>query len=149
MAEKQSEKSPLRSFFGGGWISYSQYLAEIMCARQAKTKGKDLPDKFWSMPEYERTYLMQIRFANQLLKLYNGEVIVKVIRSSDGRSIYSLNAKWLDGLLKAEQNKFDRQKQVLENKAKEAIVEEKSEPANTSTETFVGQKSKLSQLKDL
>ena len=144
MANKQTAASPFKSMYGGGFISAQQLLAEIICSRQARSKGKDLPDKFWNLPEWERGYLIQIRLALGLLKLYSAETILKVLRGPDGRTAYSLNAKWLDGPFKTEKAKLEKQKQTETKRDKPTVA-----PTQTTTEQFVGEESEMSKLRDL
>ena len=139
MATQQTEKSPYKSFYGGGWVSAQQLLAEIICSRQARSRGKDLPDKFWSLPEWERVYLIQIRFALGLLKLYNAETILKVLRGPDGKNAYTLNAKWLDGPFKAEQARLDKQKQVQTSRPN--VVSLQIPQGSGMPEVFIGEES--------
>jgi hypothetical protein len=91
----------LRSRYGAtAPLNENQYLAELMCERQAKKDRKDLPDRFWRLPAYERAYALQCRQAAALLKLYPLETILAVLRTS-GKNAYSLGAKWLHPLFKA------------------------------------------------
>ena len=108
MAEKQSEASPFQSRFGGGWVSAAQYLAETMCARMAKKRNQDLPPFFWNQVAWKRTFLIQIRHANALLKLYDRKAIFAALRRA--RWVMSLTNKMtLDPLFQEEQDKLDAQ----------------------------------------
>lgn len=89
-------------------INEGQYLAEIMCERQAKRNKEDLPYQFWSLDKYKRDFLMQLRFANLLIKTYSFEAICAALKTQQGLRIYSLGAKWFDPIIKAEQEKIAR-----------------------------------------
>lgn len=88
-------------------ITAAQYLAEMMCERQAKKEKKDLCKQFWNTDYWIRPFKIQLRFANQLLKIYSCEAITNALKNSQGKNIYSLNAKWLDPLIREEQRKID------------------------------------------
>jgi hypothetical protein len=95
------EKS-FSSSYGGGLLFAHQYLAELMCERQARSRSKELSTCFWRQPEWERAYAIQARFASALLKLYSADIILRVLRTKCCQNTYSLGAKWLHPLLKAE-----------------------------------------------
>lgn len=115
MAEQQSADSPFASRFGGGFISASQYLAENMCDRQARSKGVTLKHHFWKTDEiWKRAFLLQVRHAAGLLRVYSVEAIVNALKKPGGKRVYSLGARWLDPLVKEEQQKLDLQKAAVE-----------------------------------
>lgn len=90
-----------------------------MCDRVARKNKAHLPDKFWQTPRWKRTFLLQLRLANSLLKIYSYDSIVAALRSRDGRRVYSLGANWLDDLIRAEQEKVDRAKRLQEARPQE------------------------------
>ena len=147
MAENRSPESPWQSKWGGGWVSSGQYLAEGMVARIAKKDGIDLPHRFWMLSRWKRVFLLQLRFANSLLKLYEPAAIVKALRTPEGKRVYSLGAKWLDPLVRDQQERLDRQEQIRE------AVEPVSPPPESVVEpprpTFVEKPHLLSKLRDL
>lgn len=112
------KKTQRLSRFGGGWISDGQYLAEGMCVRVALSKGKTLPLRFWEHADWKNFFLMQLRFANALLKEFAAEAIINALRSPEGKTAFSLRAKWLRPLLEREQARF----------AIAASLEDKTEP---------------------
>lgn len=148
MPEKRSEKSTYLSRYGGGYVSPAQFLAEFMCARQAARQGKSLPLRFWTLPAWEREFRNQLRLANGLLKLYLPEAVSLVLRSKQGRNVYSLGAKWIDPAVAAE----DARLRAL---AALAVPEAEREPAEPPRApepprpAFVATKSPLSRLKEL
>ena len=104
--EQPSEIRPYRSRYGGGFLTAQQFLAEGMCARLARNKKFDLPDRFWNLPTWKRTFLAQLRFANGLVKLYDPKAIVAALKRCPGA--YSLGAKWLDPYFQEEQLRLNR-----------------------------------------
>ena len=105
-------------------VGSAQYLAEIMIERQAKKQGLNLPNNFWNKDEWKRNYMIQLRLAYSLLKLYCVEAILIALKTPQGKKIYSLGAKWLDSLYKIEQNKISNAKGKQE---KVVIIKEDDE----------------------
>lgn len=100
MAKNRSEKSPFPSIYSpGSFVSTSQFLGELVCQRAAYKEHKDLPQKFWELKKWRQYLVFQLKLANQLLKEYKGEIIIKALRDPKGRTIYSLGAPHLKGLL--------------------------------------------------
>ena len=100
MAKNRSEKSPCPSIFSiGAWISYNQLIVEIVCQRAAKKDQKDLPQKFWTLTPWNKYYRHQITIAAKLCETYDPRIILKALRDPKGRTIYSLGAPHLKGLL--------------------------------------------------
>lgn len=117
-----------------------------MVARQIRRQGGDPPLRFWQLDRYKRAYAVQARHAAGLLKLYSVNAVVAALRTRDGSKIYSFSAKWLDPLVKFEQEKIDRQKLIAEAappaEQAEATGETQARPA------FV-QPTTMSKLRDL
>jgi len=148
MAKEKTESSRFESRFGGGFITNAQFLAENMVAKGARRRGIELPAKFWNLDRYKREFLMQLRFANSLLKLYSIDTILFVLRT-EGKSAYTLNARWLDPIFTAEQKKrnlqeSERLKQAETKVAeKPVVVQEKERPV------FIHSQSELDKLRNL
>ncbi len=84
-------------------VTAASFIAELTCERGFKKRGMSLPSNFWSDERFRRDYLMQLRFANSLLKIYSAEAIINALNSTQGKNIYSLGAKWLDPLIAVEE----------------------------------------------
>lgn len=148
MAAEQSDKSKLKSRYGGGFVAPAQYLAELMCERQARSKGQEIPAKFWNLPTWKRTFLVQVRFAHGLFKSYDVQAVLRALESSEGKNIYSLNAKWLDPIIKQEQLKLERiqvQKELQGDKP-QSMETAKNDNLRPS---FVRKKSTIDKLREL
>lgn len=98
-------------------INEAQYIAEILCERQAKRNKEDLPFQFWNLDKYKRDFLLQLRFANILIKTYSFEAICSALKTPQGLRIYSLGAKWFDPIIRTEQEKIDRKIEVREERS--------------------------------
>lgn len=148
MASTPGNESRYESRYGGGWVSAAQFLAEYMVARQARFKGVDLPERFWNRDPWKREFLVQLRMAHSLLKLYPPEAVSRVLRSPEGKRAYSLGAKWLDPLFQAASDRLEREKAVRA----ETPVESPPPPESTAEPPrpgFVSRPSVLSKLREL
>lgn len=89
-------------------VKPAQKIVEIVCERAAlKLNKMQLPKRFWNDERFSRNYRLQLIKANALLKIYSAEAIIKALQSPKGSSVYSLNCKWLDGLVALEQKKLE------------------------------------------
>ena len=85
-------------------ITANQYILEIVCEANARRQGKDLPLQFWKLEEWRKEYLSQTRAVSKLLKKYSAKAIISVIRS---KNIWSLRPKWVENVVRLEQEKMD------------------------------------------
>jgi hypothetical protein len=74
MSKRRTELSKYKSPSTGDFCTPAQYVAEIICQRQAKhEKAGTLPYKFWNKGKWKSIYIRQIGLANKLIKEF-GEV---------------------------------------------------------------------------
>ena len=121
MAKEKTKKSCYESKFGGGWISEGQYLAEIMCQRFALSQKESLGNKFWEDKYWLKKFLLQTKHANDLLKQYKIEYILKALEQPDDKKVYSLG---LHSVLIPLIKKFIKQ---------ESIIQQNSQPQPKQT----------------
>lgn len=86
-------------------ITEGQYLAEIICERRAKDCGRDLPIKFWKLPEWSKYYKYQLIVAYGLLKTYKIDIIIKALNDKRTKTVFSLNNKFLVNVIKEYEQK--------------------------------------------
>jgi len=79
-----------------------------MVARKARKDKVDLPVKFWMQERWKREFLLQVRHAAGLLRLYSVAAIVAALRTPKGKQAFSLKAPFLDPLIRVEQERVDR-----------------------------------------
>tara|TARA_R100000008_G_C3499583_1_gene122960 strand:+ start:79 stop:498 length:420 start_codon:yes stop_codon:yes gene_type:complete len=91
-------------------VTAAQYLAELMCERQAQKNKKELPNQFWNLPHWSKKFKSQLFAAYGLLKLYDETAIIKAVKSKEARNIYSLRAPILDDIIKEQQHKLELDK---------------------------------------
>lgn len=150
MAAKPSNKSKYESQYGGGWISAGQWLAELMCQRQANMNKKgQLPNKFWSRPEWERAYKTQLLLANGLIKAYSAKAVGCALRRKEGKKVFSLGAKWLDPVVAEEQRRIEQEEALAAEAVPLPALPAKDAPLPNSRPPVVLKKSMLSKLKGI
>ena len=103
MPKEQTETSRYPSKYSPGqFVTAAQYITELICEKKASSQKKDLPNKFWNLPEWNKFYRQQILAANSLLRLYKAKAIVAALKSKESWNIYSLRSPKLDALIEAE-----------------------------------------------
>lgn len=150
MAKNKSELCRFESRFGGGFITNAQFLAESIIAKQAKKENIELPKKFWTTDRWKRPFLMQLRMANALLKLYSVDTIIYVLRTT-GKNAYSFGGRWLDPLFTVEQKKRDLQEEARSKQAEQKATEPAPIVAEEKLErpVFVQSQSEVDKLRNL
>lgn len=148
MAKQESEHSRYPSRYGGGFVTPQQILAEVMCERQAAKEKTSLPAKFWDLPRWNKTFLMQLRLAVKLLQKHPPTVLSRAIRTKDGQKAYSFGSPFLKDVIAREQEKYDAEMASLA-----AIPPPPAPETTTETTTprpaFVPRRSLKSKLEDL
>lgn len=151
MANTQTEASRYMSKYGGNNITPANYIVEMICERLAlKDKLGALPMKFWALPKWKKTYMMQLLTANSLLKLYSPQAIIAGLRKHP--KVYSLRAAWLDDTFKEEQEKVDKMAAQMEEISQRETLpaKEQAQPViEKPRESFSNNKSVISKLRDL
>lgn len=84
------EQKTLISKFSGKQCQAPQYFAEVMCMRKASKEKKHLPNNFWNSPLWMQHYRGQIVAAQNLLKYFSPELIIKALETKDCNWTYSL-----------------------------------------------------------
>lgn len=130
MKRKRTEKSKYKHESTGDHCTCAAYVAEIMCRRNAENKNEgSLPYKFWNKKPWNWTFRRQLYAANNLIKCFSEEAVVKAINSDEFRGIFSLNHPKVIGIIRKCQLLLDEEnskpKQEIEVK-KEAKVRKKS-----------------------
>lgn len=78
-------------------ITAAQFAAELICENIAYKKNKQLPVKFWNLPEWRKIFIRQVQLASTLISLYGEFELIRILRKE--RYIYSLGYKKLDKML--------------------------------------------------
>lgn len=109
---KRSNKSKYKHESTGDYCTCAQYVAAIMCQRNAERKNQgSLPYKFWNKKPWDWTYKKQLFAANKVLKdpAITEEAMVKAIHSDEFKKIFSLNHPEAIGIIRKYQLLLDEQ----------------------------------------
>tara|TARA_B100002019_G_scaffold153495_1_gene132330 strand:- start:201 stop:653 length:453 start_codon:yes stop_codon:yes gene_type:complete len=143
MKRQRSEKSKYKHASTGDHCTCAQYVAAIMCQRNAENKNEgSLPYKFWNKKPWDWTYKKQLWKANKILKDYSEEALVKAVESPEFKGIFSLNHPKVVGIIK----KYELQIEQQKSKPKQEIEVKKN--AKTRKKSYGG-KNLLNKLRKL
>ncbi len=115
MAKEQTEKNRYKSRYSPQiWVHAAQYVTELICEKKAKVDKKDLPVKFWELPEWNKYFRNQIASANKLVKTYGEHAVIAALHDNRTWKTYSLRAKWLIPIIEEYKRKAELAKQIAE-----------------------------------
>jgi hypothetical protein len=98
---KRTSKSKYKHVSTGDHCTCAAYVAEIMCMRNAENKNEgSLPFKFWNKKPWNWTFKKQLYAANNLIKGFSEEAVVKAINSKEFYGIFSLNHPKVVGIIR-------------------------------------------------
>ena len=126
-------------------ITPAQFLAEKICERLARKDKIALSDQFWNQARWRRTFLYQVQIANGLLKIYSWQAVLRALNKNPG--IYSLNAKFLDPLIKTEEESLQREERARQEHKQEEI--KTADPTSKPRPSFTENTSIKAKLRDL
>lgn len=144
MSRKQTQVSKYKSPSTGDFCTSAQYVAEIICQKQAThEKLGTLPYKFWNLPKWKKTYIRQVSLANKLIKEYGEEPVIKFVKSKNGSKTISLGARNV-------KKDIEKIKYALDNAPKCDTIEViKIEPLEFKSRKSFGNKTLIQRLKEI
>lgn len=110
-----SDNQYLSKYSNGKSVSAAQFITEIICENKAVRDGKDLHYRFWTNKTWSLFYRNQIASANKLLQQYDAKAIIKALKNSKARNIYSLRAPHLIPIIEQEQRLLETQQDTNVN----------------------------------
>jgi len=117
----RSEKRKYKHVTTGDYCTCAAYIAEIMCMKNAEFQNKgSLPYKFWNTSKWSWTFKRQLMLAQDCIKTYSEQVVVKSINSDDFKGIFSLNNPRCKSIF----NKYSKIIEEENSKNQELKVEE-------------------------
>lgn len=123
MAKERTDASSYPSRYSPqGWVRADQYIIELICERRARSLGKDLPVRFWNLPDWAAYYKAQTVVVNQMLKVFEPRALINAIKD---HNIWSLRAKWVLNVVRKEQAKLDAARKMAEIQKKEKATKTK------------------------
>jgi hypothetical protein len=142
MPKKQTEASRYPSRYSPGkFVTEAQYITELICEKKAAIDKKELPVRFWNLPEWNQFFRQQITAARTLLSQYNVRAIVAALNSKSAWNIYSLRAPHLKIMIEEHQKNL-----------KVVVVREETVDVDTTSKprpTLANKKSALNKLREL
>ena len=142
MSKQRTNVSKFRSPSTGDFCTEAQYVAEILCQRQAKKeKVGNLAYKFWNQGKWKKIYIRQISLSNKLIKEFGEGVLIRFINSREGSDIFSLGMKTI-------KNKIENFKKSLDKQSSQEIIEVTRTDIDQKRKTF-GQKTLIQKLKEI
>lgn len=144
MSKRRTELSKYRSPSTGDYCTPAQYIAEIICQKQAKQeKVGTLPYKFWNLPKWKKIYIRQVSLANKLINEYGEEAVIKFVKSSAGKNTISLGARNV-------KKEIEKIKFALDNAPEHDTIEViKVETLQFKTRKSFGNKTLVNRLKEI
>jgi len=122
----------------------AQYIAEMVCIRKAESENVGRPAyALWNTKKWKNYFRSQVTMAYNLLKNYTDKAIINALNSYKGKKIYSLRVKFLEPIIKSEQNKLNK----IETYRKPA--KEYEDFTDSKPRKQYGKKSQLNFLRDL
>ena len=142
MSKQRTNVSKFRSPSTGDFCTEAQYVAEILCQRQAKKeKVGNLAYKFWNQGKWKKIYIRQISLSTKLIKEFGEGVLIRFINSREGSDIFSLGMKNI-------KNKIENFKKSLDKQSSQEIIEVTRTDIYQKRKTF-GQKTLIQKLKEI
>tara|TARA_Y100000361_G_scaffold27680_1_gene22686 strand:+ start:25 stop:450 length:426 start_codon:yes stop_codon:yes gene_type:complete len=87
----------------------AQYIAEMVCLREAEKQRVGRPAyALWNTDKWQKKFKSQVTKAYTLLKKYSDKAIINALNSYKGKKIYSLRVKFLEPIIKKEQESIDK-----------------------------------------
>lgn len=144
MGRKRTVKSKYKHESTGEYCTCAAYIAEIMCKRNAENKNEgSLPYKFWNRKPWNWTFRKQLYAANNLIKCFSEEAVVKAIHLDEFRGIFSLNHPKVISIIQKSQILLD------EENAKPKQNIEIRHNAKIRSKSYGGGKNFLNKLRDI
>jgi len=113
MGKKRTEKSKYPSRYSPqGFVHGAQYVTELICEKKAKVEKKELPLKFWDLPDWNKYYKYQIMLANRLVKKYGESAVIATLNDKRTWKTYSLRAPLLVPILEEYKEKSELAKTI-------------------------------------
>lgn len=127
----------------GKVVKTPQYLAELMCEREARQKNVELPDRFWQKDKWNTIFRRHITQCNRLLKMFSEEAVVKAFQDERTQDFTSFGNPRYKTIIREHEKKLEAQrKQPLET----TIIDESE---GNEQRKPMGKKSVITILKEL
>lgn len=139
-----SNKYPSK-YSNGRFVSAAQFITETICEHKAIVDKADLHYRFWTNKNWSSFYRNQIATANKLLKKYDASAIIKALKNTKARKIYSLRAPHLMPIIEQEQLLLDQTEDVEVDYAETRKINNSKFRKNKSSNSII---SKIREIED-
>jgi hypothetical protein len=124
-------------------VSAAQYITEIICEKKAMREKEDLHYRFWLNKKWASYYRNQIATANDLLRKYPENAVVKALNAKESQNIYSLRAPHLKAII-------EKYVKIIEKENKDLRIDfTRKEDAKFVRKDLSKKKSLFSKLEDI
>jgi hypothetical protein len=113
--QKRTDKNRYPSRYSpDGWVHSAQYVTELICEKKAKVDKKELPLRFWTLPEWLKFYKYQIMLANRLIKKYGEHAVIAALRDNRTWKTYSLRSPFIERIIAEYGKKAELSRQLAQ-----------------------------------
>ena len=129
-----------KGHFTPALIETKNYIAELMCVRDARKQGIELCQGFWNLDKWKRVYQQHLLAAHTLIRTYKEEAIVIAIKRTP--NLFSLRAKWFHDIVKKVEIELNQKQENLnviaekKEEVKQIVIEKPREAFNTNKSVF-------------
>tara|TARA_R110000751_G_scaffold147711_2_gene252356 strand:- start:5065 stop:5487 length:423 start_codon:yes stop_codon:yes gene_type:complete len=96
MQSQPSKKSPYKSLYGDLHVTPAAHLSELIFKRRSEVKNEGvLPQFFWRLPKYKKTFGLQMMYAARLLAKYDFDAILRGFNEKSVKNVLSFSNKRL------------------------------------------------------
>jgi hypothetical protein len=114
MSNIQTQKSRFPSKYSPGqFVTGAQYIIELLCERKAQLEGKTLVIQFWKQKEWAAFFRSQTNTCNKLIQEYDAIAIIRALTRKERDTTYSLRSPWILPIIKEEQEKYNKEKEII------------------------------------
>lgn len=136
----------MQSKKGGGEQTPAQRLTEELCIKISSFKNKELPDKFWILPEWKTFYGKNIQQVYKLLEFYSFESIMNALKDKKSDYIYYFNSKVFHNLVEQHEKLLNRKEKMLEESVNQYVPDPNQKPRPQPPKQNTSIKNKLKDL---
>ncbi len=90
----------------GKQVTPAQFITELICEKKAYQDSSELPEQYWHIPKWAKYFRNQIAVANQLVKKYPADQVIRALQRIDAKTIYSLRNPYLITLIEKEKKEL-------------------------------------------
>lgn len=98
--------------FSGKKVNGAQYIAEILCKRRLEHEGHQLPQRFWTIDEFKKSYMTHLFIVRNALKFCSEKALINALNRKNLSKVYSTRNKDLIKAIKEEELKIKKESEL-------------------------------------